>query len=143
VIGRCERTTGIAPFTRLVNEVMSIEPYASARRGLWIAAHRAFQDHYNRTAKTFDWTFSRTDLNKLLARISRHEPDAPYPATARSTRTNLGAHPLVAVPQQRICPDGKGPHSGDGDRSPMKPEVPVRQAIESGHVLDDRDAGRQ
>jgi transposase len=144
VIGRCEPTTGIAPFTRLVNQVMATEPYASARRVFWVvdngASHRnwaaaarmndaypnahmvhlpvhaswlnqveiyfsvlqrkaltpddfpnldavagrlmAFQDHYNRTAQPFDWTFSRTDLNQLLARISRHEPDAPYPATA-------------------------------------------------------------
>ena len=34
--GRCEQTTGIEPFSRLVNQVMSIEPYASARRVFWI-----------------------------------------------------------------------------------------------------------
>jgi DDE superfamily endonuclease len=32
VFGRCETTTGIAPFGRLVERVMSIEPYASANR---------------------------------------------------------------------------------------------------------------
>src|SRR3954454_21744327 len=32
VFGRCETTTGIAPFGRLVEQVMSIEPYASANR---------------------------------------------------------------------------------------------------------------
>lgn len=36
VIGRCEPTTGIAPFTALVNQVMTSEPYASARRVFWI-----------------------------------------------------------------------------------------------------------
>jgi hypothetical protein len=144
VIGRCEPTTGIAPFTRLVNQVMATEPYASARRVFWVvdngASHRnwaaaarmndtypnahmvhlpvhaswlnqveiyfsvlqrkaltpddfpnldavagrlmAFQDHYNSTAQPFDWTFNRTDLNQLLARIGRHEPDAPCPAPA-------------------------------------------------------------
>jgi transposase len=36
VTGRCEGTTGIAPFSRLVEQVMTAEPYASARRVFWI-----------------------------------------------------------------------------------------------------------
>lgn len=44
LFGRCERRTGIAPFDRLVAQVMSQEPYRSARRVFWIvdngSAHR-------------------------------------------------------------------------------------------------------
>jgi hypothetical protein len=36
IFGRCERTTGIAPFDRLVQQVMAQEPYLSARRVFWI-----------------------------------------------------------------------------------------------------------
>ena len=36
VFGRCEPTTGIEPFGRLVEQVMTTEPYASARRVFWI-----------------------------------------------------------------------------------------------------------
>jgi transposase len=36
VLGRCEPSTGIAPFGRLVRQVMSIEPYASAKRVFWV-----------------------------------------------------------------------------------------------------------
>ena len=36
VIGRCEATTGIAPFDRLVDQVMAQEPYRSAPRVFWI-----------------------------------------------------------------------------------------------------------
>ena len=36
VYGRCEPTTGLAPFARLVEQVMTREPYASARRVFWI-----------------------------------------------------------------------------------------------------------
>ena len=36
VTGRCEDTTGIAPFSRLVEQVMTAEPYARARRVFWI-----------------------------------------------------------------------------------------------------------
>jgi transposase len=36
VFGRCEPTTGITPFTNLVEQVMTREPYASARRVFWI-----------------------------------------------------------------------------------------------------------
>ncbi len=35
--GRVEPTTGIAPFAALANQVMSREPYASARRVFWVA----------------------------------------------------------------------------------------------------------
>jgi len=44
VFGRCEPSTGIKPFTALVDQVMSAEPYASARRVFWVvdngASHR-------------------------------------------------------------------------------------------------------
>ena len=36
VFGRCEAKSGIAPFDRLVAQVMSQEPYRSARRVFWI-----------------------------------------------------------------------------------------------------------
>jgi hypothetical protein len=36
IFGRCELKTGIAPFERLVDQVMSEEPYRSARRVFWI-----------------------------------------------------------------------------------------------------------
>jgi transposase len=36
VTGRCEATTGIQPFARLVGQVMTTEPYASADRVFWI-----------------------------------------------------------------------------------------------------------
>lgn len=36
VFGRCEATTGIAPFERLVDQVMSQAPYNTARRVFWV-----------------------------------------------------------------------------------------------------------
>ena len=36
VTGRCEHTTGITPFARLVRQVMTAEPYARADRVFWI-----------------------------------------------------------------------------------------------------------
>ena len=37
LMGRVEPATGIAPFPALVNQVMTAEPYASARRVFWVA----------------------------------------------------------------------------------------------------------
>jgi hypothetical protein len=34
----------------------------------------AFQDYWQATGTPFDWKFTRTDLNHLLARITTHEP---------------------------------------------------------------------
>jgi hypothetical protein len=36
VFGRCEATTGIAPFARLVDQVMRQSPYKQARRVFWV-----------------------------------------------------------------------------------------------------------
>lgn len=36
LFGRCERTTGIEPFQRLVTQVMTQPPYCTARRVFWI-----------------------------------------------------------------------------------------------------------
>ncbi len=36
VFGRCEKTTGIVPFDRLVADVMAQAPYRSARRVFWV-----------------------------------------------------------------------------------------------------------
>jgi hypothetical protein len=36
IFGRCDLTTGIAAFERLVDQVMSLEPYVSADRVFWI-----------------------------------------------------------------------------------------------------------
>jgi DDE superfamily endonuclease len=45
VFGRCEKKSGIAPVHRLIEEVMSQEPYKSAHRVFWImdncSAHRS------------------------------------------------------------------------------------------------------
>jgi len=132
VFGRCEATTGIAPFDRLVAQVMTHEPYRSARRVFWVvdngSSHRGerararvratwprlvlvhtpvhaswlnqieiyfsivqrkvltpndfaslaevedrllrFQDHYERAAAPFQWTFTRQDLAALLAKLA-------------------------------------------------------------------------
>jgi hypothetical protein len=139
---RVEASTGLEPFGRLVEQVMSSEPYASARTVFWIVdngsshagrtsirrlegaypnlrlihlpihaswlnqielyfsivqrkaltpndfgsldqlAERllSFGEHYRRIAGPFEWTFSRADLHRLLARIDAHEPQLPLAA---------------------------------------------------------------
>ncbi|MFC8266968.1 IS630 family transposase [Streptomyces cinereoruber] len=137
VFGRTGPRTGIDPFMNLVAQVMSIEPYASAKRVFWIvdngSSHRgqkaadrltaafpnavmvytpvhaswlnqveiyffvvqrkvvspndftdltevgkrlrAFEDRYNATAQPFQWKFTTSDLDDLLARLDRHTTD--------------------------------------------------------------------
>ncbi|QHY94871.1 hypothetical protein SSPS47_07020 [Streptomyces sp. S4.7] len=137
VFGRCEATTGIPRFMALVEQVMTQEPYASAKRVFWIvdngSSHRgkkavdrlttefpnavmvhtpvraswtnqieiffsivqrkvvspndftdltqvrdrlrAFEDRYNATAQPFQWRFTTSDLDDLLARLDRHTTD--------------------------------------------------------------------
>ena len=42
----------------------------------------AFEQHYNATVRPFDWTFTRTNLNQLLARLGQHDPFTPRPPAA-------------------------------------------------------------
>ncbi|WP_330309920.1 transposase [Streptomyces sp. NBC_00589] len=133
VFGRTEARTGIEPFMALVAQVMSQEPYASAKRVFWIvdngSSHRGtkaadrlvaafpnavlvhtpvhaswlnqveiyfsvvqrkvvspndftkltqvrerlrdFEDRYNATAQPFQWRFTTSELDDLLARLDR------------------------------------------------------------------------
>ncbi|MCC9310831.1 IS630 family transposase [Kitasatospora sp. RB6PN24] len=137
VSGRTEPRTGIDPFMNLVAQVMTQEPYASAKRVFWIvdngSSHRGkkaadrlaaafpnavmvhtpvhaswlnqveiyfsvvqrkvvspndftdlaqvgdrlrvFEDRYNATAQPFQWRFTTSDLDDLLARLDRHTTD--------------------------------------------------------------------
>jgi DDE superfamily endonuclease len=130
---RVEQTTGIVPFGRLVEQVMTVEPYRSARRVFWIVdngsshagktsiarmhkthpnaelihlpvhaswLHQAelffsivqrkaltpndfgslqelarrlmdFGQHYRNIASPFQWTFTRHDLDRVLAKITQ------------------------------------------------------------------------
>jgi transposase len=34
----------------------------------------AFEQHHNQIATPFDWTFTRHDLEALIARVAQHEP---------------------------------------------------------------------
>ena len=49
VMGRCEPTTGIEPFGRLVHQVLAEEPYRSAKRLFWIVDNGS--SHRGDTAK--------------------------------------------------------------------------------------------
>jgi hypothetical protein len=49
VMGRCDPTTGIEPFGRLVNQVLAEEPYRSAERLFWIVDNGS--SHRGDTAK--------------------------------------------------------------------------------------------
>jgi hypothetical protein len=136
VFGRSEQRGGIEPFDRLVRQVMTKEPYASARNVFWVvdngSSHRgrrsierlqrrwrnlilvhlpihaswlnqieiyfsivqrkllqpndfpdlailartlnAFERHWSDIAEPFDWRFTRADLEKLIDRLSTHDP---------------------------------------------------------------------
>ena len=54
VIGRCELTTGIKPFTALVNQVMGTEPYTSAQRVFWIVDNGASHRNWAAAARLQD-----------------------------------------------------------------------------------------
>lgn len=54
VIGRCEPSTGIKPFTALVDQVMSSEPYATAKRVFWVVDNGASHRNWAAAARLSD-----------------------------------------------------------------------------------------
>jgi len=54
VMGRCEPTTGIRPFTALVDQVMQAEPYASARQVFWVVDNGASHRNWAAAARLSD-----------------------------------------------------------------------------------------
>jgi len=55
VFGRCENSTGIEPFHRLVDLVMTQEPYRSARRVFWIADNGSSHRGQTSIDRLSDW----------------------------------------------------------------------------------------
>lgn len=54
VYGRCEPSTGIKPFTALVDQVMRMEPYASAKRVFWVVDNGASHRNWAAAARLND-----------------------------------------------------------------------------------------
>jgi hypothetical protein len=54
VTGRCEPSTGIKPFTALVDQVMKTEPYASAKRLFWVVDNGASHRNWAAAARLRD-----------------------------------------------------------------------------------------
>jgi transposase len=54
VFGRCEPSTGIKPFTALVDQVMTAEPYASAKRVFWVVDNGASHRNWAAAARLSD-----------------------------------------------------------------------------------------
>jgi hypothetical protein len=69
LFGRCEAKNGIEPFGRLVDEVMSVEPYASADRVFWVvdngSSHRG-----DASVKRLEGAFSNLRLIHLPVHAS-------------------------------------------------------------------------
>lgn len=55
VFGRCERTTGIDSYRRLVDHVMSQEPYRSARRVFWVTDNGSSHRGQASQQRLADW----------------------------------------------------------------------------------------
>lgn len=62
----------------------------------------AFAEHYRQIARPFQWTFTRNDLDKLLARIDRHQPQLTSPPNHPGLRPDLLARECRSLWQLRL-----------------------------------------
>lgn len=66
-------TNQIEPFFSIVQRKV-VNPNDFSDLGQVRDRPRAFEDRYNATAQPFQWKFTTTDLDDLLARVDRHTP---------------------------------------------------------------------
>ncbi|HEY7008564.1 MAG TPA: IS630 family transposase [Jatrophihabitantaceae bacterium] len=69
VIGHCAPTTGIAPFTELVEKVMTSKPYTTARRVFWIVDNGSSHRGWTAAARLHD-TFPNARMIHLPVHAS-------------------------------------------------------------------------
>jgi DDE superfamily endonuclease len=81
LFGRCEDTTGIQPFDRLVEQVMSVEPYRSARRVFWItdngSSHRGHKAADRLRAAWPSIVLVHTPVHASWLDLHPHRPPQP------------------------------------------------------------------
>jgi len=98
VTGRCEGTTGITPFSRLVEQVMTTGPYASADRVFWIvdngSSHRGAASVQRMTR-----AWPNAQLIHLPAHASRRDQAELYFSVAQ--RKVLTPHDFTDLHQIR------------------------------------------
>ena len=84
ILGHCEDTSGIVPFARLVEQVMTTEPYASARRVFFVAdngfSHRG-QTAIDRMANT--WPTAKLCTFPSTPRVSTRSRSTSRSSNAR------------------------------------------------------------
>jgi hypothetical protein len=106
-MGRCEPTTGIEPFGRLVHQVLAQEPYRSAERLFWIVDNGS--SHRGETAKQ--------RLRQVDSRIHvLHTPVVRKKSIPHAKRLIAKQCWMTALPRVKI--DGDNPlHSKEEPRS--------------------------
>ena len=121
LFGRCEPTTGIEPFGRLVAQVMTVEPYCSAERVFWVvdngSSHRG-----------------QASVDRLQRPVA-HPPAGP-PAGARLVvepdRDLLLGRATQGRVTQRLHRPGRGRSSPAGLPAPLRADRDtIRLAVHS------------
>jgi DDE superfamily endonuclease len=118
VMGRCEPSTRIKPFTALVDQVMKTEPYATARRVFWVvdngASHRNWaaaarlQDAYP-NAQMVHLPVHASWLNQVEVYFSVIQRKLLTPTTSRVSMSS----PLRSSPSRSTTTPPPGPSTGN------------------------------
>jgi hypothetical protein len=86
LFGRCEEKTGIEPFGRLVEQVMTTEPYTSAQRVFWIVDNGS--SHAGKTSVGATPAATSTISSTASTNVITYQPPID--------RTYLRERPLVS-----------------------------------------------
>ena len=102
VLGRCEPTTGIAPFSHLVDQVMTSEPYAGARRVFWIVDNGASHRNWAAAARMND-AFPNAHMIHLPVHASwLNQMEIYFSAVQRKALTPDDFHDLDEVAERLL-----------------------------------------
>gem|GEM_PF-2597672 len=126
VFGRCEQTTGIEPFRRLVLQVMTAEPYASAKRVFWIvdneSSHRGQAVIDRLAAQYLNAIMVHTPVHaSWLNQVSRSTSPSSDEKYSRPTTSSTSTRSSTAYPPSRPATTRQPDRSNGSSPPPTSP----------------------
>lgn len=97
LFGRCEQTTGIDPYHRLVDQVMQQEPYRSARRVFWITDNGSSHRGHTSVERLHRWYSNAIQVHTPVHASWLNQIEIYFSVVQRKVLTPNDFHDLDAV----------------------------------------------
>lgn len=103
VFGRCEQTTGIDPFHRIVDHVMTQEPYRSARRVFWVTDNGSSHRGQRSMCRLAQWYLNAVQVHTPVHASWLNQVEIFFSVVQRAVLTPNDFSSLAEVEDRLLC----------------------------------------